>query len=440
MNDSSDSARAAFATVPGTDYGNDYGMTFTDVPLPPVAPTTFVPGDDAFESGDGPDAHAHVSRRQDGWSAASQRAFLEAVAEGAGVDAAARRVGLSAASAYAFRRTAKGATFALGWRAACLVAREAITETLLVRALDGTVDTIVRGETVITRHKYDSRLALSLLARLDRQAETAADSDSKAARLVAQEFDAYLDLVGCDAGPARAGLFLACRGGGLEAGEGAHSGTGPDSADTRDLAPLYALAAADRMVRTGVATAAEVDIADLDAAHRADWTAGQWLRAEAAGMIAIAAPAPVEGDEPDDAAETAPAYQHPQCSRDPDMPLVWQTAEYDVWRTSFPPPEDFDGAEQGAFGDVRYERDLDAFELACMEDTEAVRVAAYRRTESVERDDFFAEILAATSDAEAAALLDEAAEQEQPEQGPPATVKDAQQPGCDDDESTPPVA
>lgn len=435
MNDSSDSARAAFATVPGTDYGNDYGMTFTDVPLPPVVPTTFLPGGDPLESGNGPDAHAHVSRRQDGWSAASQRAFLEAVAEGAGVDAAARRVGLSAASAYAFRRTAKGATFALGWRAACLVAREAIAETLLVRALEGTVDTIVRGETVITRHKYDSRLALSLLARLDRQAETAADSDSKAARLVAQEFDAYLDLVGRDAGPARAGLFLACRGGGLEAGEGAGTTTGTSSADTRDLAPLYALAAADRMVRTGVATAAEVDIADLDAAHRADWTAGQWLRAEAAGMIAITAPAPVEGDEPDDAAETAPASQHPQCSRHPDMPLVWQTAEYNAWRTGFPPSEDFDGAEQGAFGDFGYERDLDAFELACMEDSDAVRVAALRRTEGVERDDFFAEILAATCDAEAAALLDEAAEQ-----APPATVEDAQQPGSDDDQSPPPVA
>ncbi len=216
MNDRPEPPRPAFATVPG----DDYGMTYYDVPLPddaPAAPgfSTFVPGGDPLHD-DGP----HVSRRQDGWSAANQRSFLEALAEGHGVDAAARRVGLSAASAYAFRRTAKGAAFALGWRAASMVAREFIAETLLVRAIEGSVDTIVRGETVITRHRYDNRLALALLARLDRQVEAAPHADAKAAGLVAQEFEAYLDLVGQDAGPARAGLFLARRSAALDAGQG----------------------------------------------------------------------------------------------------------------------------------------------------------------------------------------------------------------------------
>ncbi len=72
-----------------------------------------------------------ASRRQDGWTAAAQRTFLEAIAEGHGVEVACARVGLSTASAYAYRRTAKGAAFALGWRAATLVARDAIAETLL---------------------------------------------------------------------------------------------------------------------------------------------------------------------------------------------------------------------------------------------------------------------------------------------------------------------
>ncbi|MEG3163048.1 hypothetical protein U1701_00400 [Sphingomonas sp. PB2P19] len=416
MNTDSQNPRGpAFATVPGTDYASDYG---TDAPPTGATaiPTTFLPGDDEDDT-------LHVSRRHDGWSAANQRHFLEALAEGHGVDVAARRVGLSAASAYAFRRTAKGAAFALGWRAAAIVAREAIAETLLVRALEGTVDTIVRGETVITRHKYDNRLALSLLARLDRQAETATDCDAKAARLVAQEFDAYLDLVGQDASPARAGLFLARRAGVF--------GDGPEAGEGADLTPLYALAAADRFVRTGVATAGEVDIADLDPAARASWTAEQWARAEAAGLIAIAAPAP----EPTDAQETTPAPQHSQHSRDPDMPLVWQLPETDAWRTSFPPPEDFDGFEQGEFGDYRYERELDAYEQGCMDVSRAVEVDARRREEGAERDAFFAELLATIDDPDVADLLAEFAEQGQQE-----TVELAQQPGSDDDQSDPPTA
>ncbi|MEG8052627.1 hypothetical protein QP185_04095 [Sphingomonas aerolata] len=247
------------AIVPGGGAPASYPRTddrYTAVIASP--PTTFVTGgaedddDDALDTpaaaapprapadpdtpGDHPDPHqpardvldlmppgaACGSRRQDGWSAANQRRFLEALAEGHGVDVAARRVGLSATSAYAFRRTAKGAVFALGWRAAALVARDSIAETLLVRALEGTVDTIVRGETVITRHKYDNRLGLALLARLDRQAESAPDADAKAARLVAQEFDAYLDLVGRD--QARRARGCSSRGG--PAGQGQGRGRG----------------------------------------------------------------------------------------------------------------------------------------------------------------------------------------------------------------------
>lgn len=426
MNDRSEPPRAAFATVPGTDYGS-----YHDGPLPGEAPaagppvfTTFVPGgdglcDDLPHPGASPD-EPHVSRRQDGWSAANQRAFLEAVSEGHGVDAAARRVGLSASSAYAFRRTAKGAAFALGWRGAALVARDCVAETLLVRALEGTVDTIVRGETVVTRHKYDSRLALALLARLDRQAESAPDPDAKAARLVAQDFDAYLDLVGQDSGAARAGLFLTRR-------SDVAAGEGPD------LAPIYALAAADRFVRTGASIAADVDIADLDPAARAGWTADQWARAEAAGMIAIAAP------KADDADETAQASQHSQHSRYPDI-QVWQEGEQDEWRTSFPPRDDFDGYEEGEFGDHDYVRELDDFERGCMEDAHAVEVDERRHDEGLERDAFFAEILDTIRDAERAGWLADDADPAGAEQAPQETVESAQQPGPDDDQSDPSTA
>ncbi|UVO51542.1 hypothetical protein M0208_13905 [Sphingomonas sp. SUN019] len=325
----------------------------------PALPTeTFLPQDETPH---------FSSRRHDGWSAANQRLFLEAIAEGHGVDAASLRVGLSASSAYAFRRTAKGAAFALGWRAAGLVARDTIAETLLVRALEGQVDTLVRADgTTVTRHRHDNRLAMSLLARLDRQVETAADADVKAARLVAQEFDAFLDLVARDEGPARAGLFLARRSGGLD----------ECADDARDLAPIYALAAADRLVRTGVATAQEVDVADLDPAARAHWTAEQWARAEAAGLVALACPAdepePEETSPPETSlSKTSLSYQHSQHSpaetaTDDIEDHIWWDYEAKEWRTDFPPTDDFDGDEHGDLGHVDYQRTLGEDEAAVM--------------------------------------------------------------------------
>lgn len=324
-------------------------------------------------------AHLHASRRQDGWSAANQRAFLEAIAEGRGVDAACLAVGLSASSAYAFRRTAKGAAFSLGWRAASLVARDVVAETLMVRALEGQVETIVRADgSSVTRHRYDNRLAMSLLARLDRQVEATPDADVKAARLVAQEFDAFLDLVGKDEGPARAGLFLARRADGL--------GEGATAASAHDLAPIYALAAADRLVRTGVATAAEIDIADLDPTARDDWTAEQWRRADAAGLFALATPAV--------AADTAPVSQHSQHSP-ADLEPVWWDEGAEEWRPSFPPPAGFEGQQSCRPGHEDYERTLTAEEERLIEWEAAHRDAAVATGNAQERDAFFAALRAA---------------------------------------------
>jgi hypothetical protein len=296
------------------------------------------------------------SRRQDGWSAANQRLFLEAIAEGYGVEAASYRVGLSRASAYAFRRTARGAAFAIGWRAATLIARDCVADTLMVRALDGQVDTYERADgTTVTRHRHDNRLAMSLLARLDRQVEIAPDADVQAARLVAQEFDAFLDLVEKDEGPARAGQFLARRSGDLSGAEHAY-----------DLAPIHALAAADRLVHTGVATAGEVDVSDLDPADRSGWSAEQWQRAEAAGWLALAMPVP-------EAAKVVRVCQHCQHSHEVDAaeddgesilpPQVWWYEDEGEWRTSFPPPEDFCGVAECEVGHIDYERELTPEEL-----------------------------------------------------------------------------
>ncbi|NIJ09024.1 hypothetical protein FHS31_002654 [Sphingomonas vulcanisoli] len=161
---------------------------------------------DAAELGD--------AARPDGWTGARRRSFLESLAEGHTVEAACRIVGLSVASAYALRRRAGGEAFALGWRAACLLARDALADTLTSRAIDGQVDTYTRADgEQVTRHRFDNRLAMAVLTRLDRLAEPpaergagagaaaterpapSADDPAQAARAVAADFPAFLDLI-----------------------------------------------------------------------------------------------------------------------------------------------------------------------------------------------------------------------------------------------------
>ncbi len=223
-------------------------------------------------------ALADRAQRYDGWTPDRQRTFLEAIAEGHTVVTACIKVGMAASSAYALRRRAAGTGFALGWRAANLLGRDKVADTLLARAIDGQVETVTRqnGDTV-TRHRFDNRLASTMLARLDRFADRqAGEATHQAARLVAAEFDGFLDLIDRDEGPARTGLFLAAR--------------IADDAGDADLGAVQSLARADRFLRTGRGLAAEIDTSDLDPDARADWTADQWARAEAAGMLAFAAP------------------------------------------------------------------------------------------------------------------------------------------------------
>jgi hypothetical protein len=312
------------------------------------------------------------------WTPENQRRFLEQIADGDTVEDATFAVGLSPQSAYAFRRTARGRAFALGWRAAALIARDTLADKLLERAMQGQNETVTRDDgSEVTRFRYDNRLATTLLRRLDRQVEEASDADTAAARMVAGEFDAFLDIVEKDGGPARAGLFLARRGEGVEEG--------------RDLQPILALAAADRFLRTGAATGAEVDAADLDPARRDGWTADQWRRAEAIGLGGVVAH-PVEEAETDLAAEQAPpeTAHGPQPSQfvgaedgfgDPDR--VWQDPDKG-WLTDYPPPADYDGLEHGSYGEDDYHRTLTPDEEEVWEAPLLAEVAALRERERAE--------------------------------------------------------
>ncbi len=108
--------------------------------------------------------------RHDGWTPARKVQFLEALAQDGNVRAACARVGLSAEAAYRLRR--RDPLFARAWAAAQLQARPIVGEVLGTRAIEGVEEQIwYRGELRGTQRRYDSRLLLAHMLRLDKLAE-----------------------------------------------------------------------------------------------------------------------------------------------------------------------------------------------------------------------------------------------------------------------------
>jgi hypothetical protein len=136
--------------------------------------------------------HASEGRqpRHDGWTPERQTRFLDGLADKGNVRHACSLAGLSQQSAYVFRRRDPG--FARAWAAALALARERCAQVLAERAIDGVEEPVwYRGEQVGTRRKYDSRLLLAHIARLDKLA------DDETASADAGRFD---ELLACLAG------------------------------------------------------------------------------------------------------------------------------------------------------------------------------------------------------------------------------------------------
>lgn len=128
------------------------------------------------------------------WDARAKVRFLDHLSEKGDVRAACARVGMSRTSAYLLRR--RDAAFAQAWRAALVLARAHAEEVLATRALDGVVEAVwFRGELVGRRRKYDTRLLLAHLARLDRAAEADGDDAAASAQALADRFDEALAVV-----------------------------------------------------------------------------------------------------------------------------------------------------------------------------------------------------------------------------------------------------
>ena len=113
--------------------------------------------------------HTHTPRH-DGWLPDIRVKFLEALSRTGNVGAAAYFVQRSRQSAYDLRR--RDPDFARGWQAALVLARDVAEDVLQERAIDGIEEPVYyHGEVVGTRRRYDSRLLLAHLGRLDKAAE-----------------------------------------------------------------------------------------------------------------------------------------------------------------------------------------------------------------------------------------------------------------------------
>ena len=301
--------------------------------------------------------------RHDGLTPARQRAYLVALGHCGVVADACRAAGVGRDSVYDLRNRAGGRAFALAWDAALLIARPRMGDELISRAMNGVVDRIYRnGELWGERHRHDNRLAMAVLTRLDRQAAGMGEG-AAVARTIAQEWDQFLDIVA--EGGEGADAFLANR--------------APAAAEERpaEAGELESAATMLRRLKTyelyEAGLAREIPTKDLDPARMAEWTDEQWQRADLSGFLAT-----IPQDQwPDDSPKLTGSGTNGTCRSRRDVPNsgegederfdIWEDEDEGCWVTNYPPPEDFDGFEEGEWGDEDYKRSLCPGEQAAID-------------------------------------------------------------------------
>lgn len=311
--------------------------------------------------------------RADGWTPARQRRFLETLAATGVILLACESVRITARSAYNLRIRHDGAAFRLGWDAAILIARDRLATDLLARAITGQEEVIRRDpdNLEIRRHRHDNRLAMSMLARLDRMADAPAEgTDAALARIVAQDFAAYCDMI-CPAPAmqeevARDGLPRAGQEPAAREMDDARTLLGecpddpePDAAQAAALLSPAASAALFIAVRRAL-------VSSTARAGTPPWSPAGGDSDERCELRLPEPAVPLMDLAPEEAAAR--------------LRGVWWDADRDAWRTDFPAPPDFDGDQSDDLYDPdAYERDL----------TEAEEDALARR-DAEEREPFVA--------------------------------------------------
>jgi hypothetical protein len=297
--------------------GEDVPSRREVVPLRTAHMPEFV---DPLEPRDPESALSETKRlRHDGWTPEKKRLFLERFAECGIVVEACEASGMSARSVYNLRD--RDPLFAAGLEAARVVARGPLADEAYSRARNGVVERIYRdGIVVAEKHRYDNRLTMAVLARLDSRIDRAEEKGAPHLAL-AERWEDYLDAVSEDR--REDGLALLAP---AEPLAPPVAGPGPDGfSPDRELHELH----------------------------------------------------PGEEDEFDDGGIR-----------------VWE--DEDGWWTDFPPPDGFDGEEDGEYGDYDYRRSLSPAEQAVLdsdlaeEDAEEAEEEAEARAEAeAERDAYF---------------------------------------------------
>lgn len=297
--------------------------------------------------------------RADGWTPARQRRFLETLAATGVIMLACESVRITQRSAYNLRIRHDGAAFRLGWDAAILIARDRLATDLLARALTGQEEVIRKDPDnhEIRRHRHDNRLAMSMLSRLDRMADAPAEgSDAALARVVAQDFTAYCDMI-CPYAVmldevARDDLPLAGREPSARASADAQTWLGerPD-----DPEPAKGDAAAL------VTSAASVAMFIAVRRNLLSTTRGGALGPVGHGETGLNPPVSAAHERCE--LRSAEAFPHlmdlPPEEAAAGLRGVWWDTLYNAWRTDFPPPPDFTGEESDEMYDPDdYQREL----------------------------------------------------------------------------------
>ena len=134
--------------------------------------------------------------RHDGWTPDRLRTFLETLAACGVVADACRAASMSPQSAYALRNRRAGRAFADMWDAVLVHrARARMEGELMSRALCGCVERVEGTDgTSRERHRYDNRLSMAMLTRLDRLAEKEGKRD-ETLRTLSEDFEDFLDAV-----------------------------------------------------------------------------------------------------------------------------------------------------------------------------------------------------------------------------------------------------
>ena len=295
---------------------------------------------------------AFLRARVDGWTVPTRISFLATLADTGIVREACRACKMSSASAYALR--SRDRRFADGWDAATLKARARLADDLYARAVDGCVDQIWKNGCIVgERHRYDNRLSMAVLRRLDDRCDRAARNADVAQR-VADGWDEWL---------------TATAAGDHAAAEAIAAPPPEPETDTTKEAIFMSKDVLDSLIATADPSTLRRKLVHLCAGLALDESADDELD---------------EADEDQDEHDDNTLIGR-------DFGRVWE--DDGSWRTDFPPPDNFDGISFGDYGDPDYNRAVtpdEADALAARFGRPGGHAAARKEADGETRELFFA--------------------------------------------------